>query len=564
MITSANLGALFDRQGDPDQLAFIGLDDAFREQRITFGELDALAGRVAAVLCATPEQGGIGLQRGERVAILAVNSIRYAAAALGIMRAGGVVVPVNFKFPRALTDFVIQDSGARLVFCDEARRDVVPAGIPRIVFDEHDSLAKQHKGKHDARGAGTAAVSVAAHGVAPSFDAFVARHPADVAFETVEPVGDEVAMILYTSGSTGRPKGVLLSHASHAWVVRTRMVDTPLANERVLIAAPLYHMNALALMLLTVASHATAVLLPQFTARHYIEAISYYRCTWLTSVPPMIAMMLREKDALAQADLSSVRAVRMGSAPVSESLLERIHELLPNARVINAYGTTEGGPIVFARAADGRPTPPMALGVPHRDVAIRLRPSAGDAAPGDGAEGDASTKASHALDAGPDRGVLEMRSPALMLGYHQRPDIPLPFTEDGFYISGDVFRRDAEGFYYFVGRHDDMFVSGGENIFPGEVERMLEQHPAVQQASVVGIADEIKGTKPVAFIVLRAHAGANVDEAEIKRYALEHAPAYQHPRHVWFVDALPLASTNKIDRRALLDDATRRLNAAAN
>jgi long-chain acyl-CoA synthetase len=119
----------------------------------------------------------------------------------------------------------------------------------------------------------------------------------------------------------------------------------------------------------------------------------------------------------------------------------------------------------------------------------------------------------------------------------------------GFYATGDVFRRDSNGFHFFVGRTDDMFVSGGENIYPGDVERMLERHPGVAQAAVVPIEDEIKGQKPVAFIVARSGHRPQADE--IKRFALAHAPAYQHPRFVWFVDELPLASTNKLDRHAL-------------
>jgi len=126
---------------------------------------------------------------------------------------------------------------------------------------------------------------------------------------------------------------------------------------------------------------------------------------------------------------------------------------------------------------------------------------------------------------------------------------PLPFTADGFYRTGDVFCRDADGFYYFLGRTDDMFVSGGENIYPGDVERMLERHPGVAQACVVPIDDDIKGQKPVAFII--AKGGSPVDAEEIKRFALANAPAYQHPRFVWFVDRLPLSTTNKIDRAAL-------------
>ena len=124
-----------------------------------------------------------------------------------------------------------------------------------------------------------------------------------------------------------------------------------------------------------------------------------------------------------------------------------------------------------------------------------------------------------------------------------------PLTPDGFYITGDVFRRDSDGFHYFVGRTDDMFVSGGENIYPADVERMLERHPDVAQAAVVPIDDDIKGQKPVAFVVSKP--GRRPSEDEIKRFALANAPAYAHPRFVWFVDELPLASTNKVDRALL-------------
>ena len=132
---------------------------------------------------------------------------------------------------------------------------------------------------------------------------------------------------------------------------------------------------------------------------------------------------------------------------------------------------------------------------------------------------------------------------------------------DGFYVTGDVFRRDDNDFHYFIGRTDDMFVSGGENIYPADVERMLEKHPDVGQAVVVPVDDDIKGTKPVAFVI--AKGGRRPTEAAIKKYALANAPAYQHPRFVWFVDELPLASTNKVDRGALRKLAQQRVGEAA-
>ena len=156
---------------------------------------------------------------------------------------------------------------------------------------------------------------------------------------------------------------------------------------------------------------------------------------------------------------------------------------MPRPSVTNAYGTTEAGPVVFGPHPKGLPQPDMSVGYPHPQVTLRLV---------DGDNRDA------------EQGMLEMKCPAMMNGYHNRPDVRPPFTTDGFYVTGDVFRRDADGFHYFVGRTDDMFVSGGENIYPADVERMLERHPDIAQAAVVPIEDEIKGQKPVAFVIRKA------------------------------------------------------------
>jgi long-chain acyl-CoA synthetase len=486
-----NLGDLIRRDRDLEKTAIIDLGGEGGEREFSYRQLDEMAKGVARALSKR------GLARGERIAILSANRAEYLAAYFGIMRAGLVAVPVNFKFPRETIHFILRDAGARLVFCDLPRCLDVPEDVPSV-----------HFGGADADG----------------FDRFLDPGP----FEAVMPEPDEPAMFLYTSGSTGRPKGVVLSHQSHIWVVETRLAGQDLSHHRYLIAAPLYHMNALALSKLACAAHATIVMLPQFTARAYIAAIGRYRCTWLTAVPPMIAMMLRERDRLGSTDLSSVEFVRMGSAPVSHSLMEALRRTLPQAGVTNAYGTTEAGPVVFGPHPDGLPQPELSVGYPHPKVALRLTDD-DDRAAG--------------------QGVLEMKCPAVMLGYHNRPELPVPITPDGYYVTGDVFRRDPHGFHYFVGRTDDMFVSGGENIYPADVERMLERHPDIAQAFVVPIDDEIKGQKPVAFVIRKR--GHSLDEDEVKRFALAHAPAYQHPRFVWFVDELPLASTNKIDRAAL-------------
>jgi long-chain acyl-CoA synthetase len=495
-----NLGDLIRRDRDPGQLAIIDVGGE-GERYFTYADVDGLARGVARALSAR------GFARGDRIAIVSANRAEFIAAYYGIMRAGFVAVPINYRFPANAIDFIARDAGARLVFCDPARRAQCPPGMPAVCFgaDGEESFA----GFLDPG----------------PFDALVAQP-------------DEPAMFLYTSGSTGIPKGVVLSHQSHIWVVETRLEGHDLSRHRFLIAAPLYHMNALALAKLACAAHASIVLQPQFSAPEYIAAIARHRCTWLTAVPPMIAMMLREQDLLARTDLSSVAFVRMGSAPVSQSLMAALHRALPAAKVTNAYGTTEAGPVVFGAHPAGLPQPDMSVGYPHPKVRLRLIDDGGHVA---------------------DQGGLEMKCPALMLGYHNRPDLPPPITLDGFYRTGDVFRRDADGFYYFLGRTDDMFVSGGENIYPGDVERMLERHPAVAQACVVPIDDDIKGQKPVAFIIAKARQKA--DAEDIKRFALTNAPAYQHPRFVWIVDRLPLSTTNKIDRAALKREAAERVAA---
>ena len=493
-----NLGDLIRRDRDPGKIAIIDLGGEQVPREFTYAWLDTTANAVARALSRR------GFARGDRVAIASVNRAEFLAAYFGIMRAGFVAVPVNFKFPRRTIHFILHDAGAKLLFCDKERAGDVPQPLPSVQF-----------GREGCGG----------------FDDFLDPGP----FEAVRPGAREPAMFLYTSGSTGPPKGVVLSHQSHIWVVQARL-DPALERHRYLVAAPLYHMNALALSKLACAAHATIVLLPQFGARAYIEAIGRYRCTWLTAVPPMMAMMLRENDLLAATDLSSVEFIRMGSAPVSRSLLENIRHALPQASVTNAYGTTEAGPVVFGPHPQELPQPEMSVGYPHPQVALRLV-----------ADGNRNAA----------EGVLEMKCPALMNGYHNRPQIEPPFTPDGFYVTGDVFRRDRNGFHFFVGRTDDMFVSGGENIYPAELERLLETHAGVAQAAVVPIEDDIKGHKPVAFVVPKDGQAPNAED--IKTFALANAPAYAHPRFVWLVDELPLASTNKLDRALLRHLAQERI-----
>src|SRR5262245_29735848 len=242
MPTFTNLGDLIVRDRDLAKVAIVDLGGETSPREFSYAQVDAMANGVARALSRR------GFARGDRIAILSANRAEYLAAYYGIMRAGLVAVPVNFKFPQQTIHFIIKDAGARLAFCDPQRRKDCPRNLAAVVF-----------GAGDAEG----------------FDAFLDHGP----FDAVVPAEREPAMFLYTSGSTGTPKGVVLSHQSHLWVVQTRLAPG-LDRHRYLIAAPLYHMNALALSKLACAAHATVVLLPQFPARAYSEAIGRYRCTW--------------------------------------------------------------------------------------------------------------------------------------------------------------------------------------------------------------------------------------------------------------------------------------------
>jgi acyl-CoA synthetase (AMP-forming)/AMP-acid ligase II len=488
MAGGRNLGRVWNVARDADQVALIDLAFAERPREVTYGALEAECNAVARGLRRR------GFRRGDRIGILALNRLEYLAAFFGTMRAGLVTVPISIKLPRDAIDYIVRDSGAKLLFCDRDRRPLCPADIPLVDFDDP---------------AGYAAL----------------RDPG--AFELIEPEADEVGMQLYTSGSTGRPKGVPLSHATQWWALDVfRQMYGEMPQHRYLVAAPMFHMNATVSVKLALSSHASIVLLPQFNARAYAEAIARWRVTWLTSVPTMIALMLRETDLMTSLDFSSVERITMGSAPLTQALIDKVQAQFPNAKINNSYGTTEGGPVVFGPHPEGKRRPELAAGYPAPGGKVELR------------EGPS-----------PDEGVLYMRNPSVMKGYHNLPEQTAKVLKDGWYRSGDIFRRDEDGFYYFLGRADDMFNCGAENIWPGEVEKMLERLDGVHQAFVVPVPDEIKGQIPFAFIVPRP--GAALDETTVKEFALRNGPAYAHPRFVEIVPELTLAATNKVDRRGL-------------
>jgi long-chain acyl-CoA synthetase len=492
MTRAMNVGTLLDTLSPPGRgqgegrqalVAIVDLSRPDHPREVTYRELDSACNAVAAGLAAR------GIGRGDRVGILALNRTEYIEALYGTMRAGAIPVPLNVKLPADALAFIARDAALSLLFVDATFRKVAPPGIPSVDFDA-------------------------------DYAQFLEPGP----FTAVEPGPDDICLQPYTSGSTGRPKGVLLTHAGQAWqidaLVKARRM-TP--DERVLVAAPLYHKNALVWTKVGLAGGSSLVLLARFDQRLYVESIGRYRVTRLSGVPTMFHLILND-SALARTDVSSVRFVGVGSAPASPALFESLQRVFPNAAASNGYGVTEAGPVMFAGHPNGLPRPATSIGYPLTGCEIRLDP-------------------------GPDEGVLLTRNPGVMAAYHNLPEETARRLKDGWFDTGDVCRRDADGFYYFVGRTDDMFVCGGENVYPGDVEGTLERHPDVLQAAVLPVDHELKGQVPVAFVVARP--GSGLTTQDVKDWALAHGPAYQHPRRVFLVSELPLAGTNKIDRAAL-------------
>jgi long-chain acyl-CoA synthetase len=482
---SSNLGDLIRSDFPRESVALIDLSASGR--RWTYEQLHSAAEAFAAALVQVP------LPVAERVAILAENCAEYLIAYMGTMRAGLVSVPVNHRLPAETVQFILADCAARLCIVDEPRRALVPNAIRPVLMR-----------------------SPAADG----FEAFMSS----AARPTARRAAPQIAEILYTSGSTGRPKGVVLSHAGQLWALKVHVSAEPMHGERTLIVAPLYHMNALFNLSVCLLNGIEVVLMPRFDVVEYLKAVAEHRCTLLSGIPTMFALMARQQDLVATLDLSSVKSITIGSAPLTEALVERVQAIFPNASISNGYGTTEAGPSIFEEHPKGLPRPPLSLGYPLPEVDVRLVGGTGE------------------------EGVLQVRTAAMFTEYLNLPEVTREKLHEGWYDTGDVMRRDAEGFYYFTGRADDMFVCGGENVFPGEIEKMLERHPAVLQAAVVPVPDEIKGEIPIAFVVLNDR---NFPLDELKRFSLKEGPAFSHPRAFVPVDELPIATTHKLDKRPL-------------
>ena len=506
-MTNGNLGyfsAAAAARG-PDAIALIDLSGE-AERVVRYTELEDRLDRVASLLSAR------GLGPGARLAMCVGNRFEFVEVMFGAMRAGVVPVPLNTRQGAPVIAHILADAG-----CEAA---IVEPASNAVAADEVD-----------AAGIGVRLAMMPADGDARPPDGWEdygdALARAEPSFEPPALAADHVAFQPYTSGSTGRPKGVILTHAGQIWwldCLQRHWPSTP--DARALAAMPLYHKNAMAGAIKPLL-HAggSVVILPTFEPRRFLTTLATYRCTKTGGVPAAFSMMLRHRDLIGELDFAALESITIGSAPVAKELADAI-EAAFGVPVGESYGLTEGGPVMLGPPTDGRTVPHGSCGVAWPEGEVKLVDADGTEHPSDG--------------------ELWVRNPGVTPGYHNLPDVTAKRLGDGWLRTGDLFHRDADGFYYFRGRTDDMFTSGGENIYPKEVEDLLLSHEAVVDACVVPVPHAVKGEVPVALVMLAREDATT--PAALKEFALRQGPAYAHPREVVVVDEIPLNGAGKADR----------------
>jgi long-chain acyl-CoA synthetase len=504
MSRETNLGYFFadSVRHFPDRVAIIDLYGG-HERRVTYAQFNEHCDRAACLV------RNLGVKPGERVGMIIGNRVEFLEIFFGAMRAGAIPVAINTRLAPDTLKFILDDAECRAAFV-EPEALALSKDTPNVIsLQDYERL-------RDASG----------------------RLP-----EPPELPENAQAFQPYTSGSTGLPKGAIMTHAGMLWYVKYNQRYWPTTpEERGLIALPLFHKNAMrGTVKPMLYAGASFVLMPGYEPRSYLEALAKYRVTYSRGVAAVFTLFLQHRDVLDKLDLSALKSFTIGSAVVTPELMDKVEKALPGIKVGESYGLTEGGS-PFRAPIDGRPVPRGSPGVQAPEYEVRL------VGP-DGKDGG-------------DEGELWLKSPYNCLGYHKRPDVTRDKLVDGWLRTGDVFRRDKDGFYYFKTRVDDMFSCGGENIYPKEVEDLLFRHPAVANAVVAPVPHAVKGYVPAALVVLKRGAAAEAEA--LKTWCLDNGPKYAHPRFVQIIDEkdLPLNGAGKIDRNLAKASLTAKLAAS--
>ena len=476
----------------PNRVAF---EDALTGRTMTYAELDDRASRAAAVLA------GLGVGREDRVVILCRNRIEFFEIMFACGKLGAILAPLNWRSPAAELSVLLADCtpkvlayGAEDAGCAlELARD----GLALMALDDQ-------------------------------YEQLVAE-AAPLRTDTRWP-GEAIWSLSYTSGTTGAPKGVIQTYQMAAvnafHVAQAFGVNGEATTLNFL---PLFHTAGIQLVTLpTLIAGGAVIVMPGFDEARALKLMP--RLDVFFGVPAVYQQLALHPD-FESADLSRVRAWGCGGAPLSDVLVERF--AAKGVRVCNGYGMTETGPTAFVAAPEDALTKIGSVGKPQMLLDVRIVDANGEDVP----EGES--------------GEIWMRGAGLTPGYWQRPEeTAKAFTPDGWLRSGDIGRRDADGCYYVAGRIKEMYISGGENVYPAEVENVLARHPAVLESAVIGVADEKWGEVGHAFVMLRPGAQP-ISANEVIQFCRSHLAGYKTPRHVTIVDEFPRTAAGKIRKHLL-------------
>ncbi|MEW6046930.1 MAG: o-succinylbenzoate--CoA ligase [Bacillota bacterium] len=486
-------------------------------ERWSFADLDRRVTRAARRLAT------LGVRPGDRVALLLTNGPDFVELVHAASRLGAVVVPVNVRLAAAEVAWHLADVGARVLVFDGLTADSAEAAL--------DSVSARPGGVSGARnqpGTGQAGAVFARPELIPVhvMELSALREAEDVRLRQRIHL-DSVHSILYTSGTTGRPKGAMLTYGNHWWNAVGSALNLGLHPEdRWLACLPLFHVGGLSILLRGVIYGIPVVVHPRFDPEAVNRAIDEEGITLVSVVSTMLARMLEARGPRPYP--RSLRCVLVGGGPVPKPLLERCVEL--GVPVVQTYGLTEAASQVTTLAPEHARRKLGSAGRPLLPVEVQIEANGQPAAPGQ-------------------PGEILVRGPTVSPGYFGKPGATAQAMRGGWLHTGDLGYFDEEGYLYVLDRRDDLIVSGGENIYPAEVEAVLLAHPAVEEAGVVGQPDPVWGQIPVAAV--KPKDGCHVTEAELIRFCLARLARFKVPKRVFAVDALPRNAAGKLARRAL-------------
>jgi long-chain acyl-CoA synthetase len=490
------------------------------DQRLTYAQVDAAANQVANLLVAR------GIGPGDKVALSCPNLPAFPVVYYGILKAGAVVVPLNVLLKGREVAYHLHDSDAKAYFCFQGGAELPMGAEGHAGFAQTDGCEQFFLITADPAAAspisGAETLGSALAGQSPVFEPVLAA-------ET------DAAVILYTSGTTGQAKGAELSHSNLLLNALTcnRLFQSRPAGDTHLAVLPLFHsfgssvnMNA------GFATAATLVLLPRFDARAAVQLLEQESITFFAGVPTMYWGLLNAlTDGVdVQRIAGNLRIAVSGGSSLPVEIIREVRERF-GVQILEGYGLSETSPVATFSDPDSEPRP-GSIGIPIWGVEVKLI--------------DASWRTIEAAD---EIGEIAIRGHNIMRGYYNRPEATAEVMKDGWFRSGDLARRDKDGFYYIVDRAKDMIIRGGFNVYPREIEEVLITHEAVSLAAVIGVPHPSHGEEIKAYVILKD--GAAITEAELVDWGREQMAAYKYPRIVTFVETLPMTATGKLLKRAL-------------